>query len=161
MSKFDFTAESSPLKTFDGLIFDGNFYCPDCFFLSEQNCVEFFDYCRKINCSLVIFPIEAQCILTEEDEVFNEQFLAVLRKVFKSAQDYDIQISIKPVYKNIDYERLTACMKHCARRLKNCEQLTGFTLPENDEFKSEKVRNYFIGELSEKHPHYKFFILCM
>ena len=92
-------------------------------------------------------------------EVYNEEYLAKLRQIFKVVQNHSVKVLFLPkIDKSIESkpELAIKSMKHTARRLKKFESIIGFVLPQEDCFKNEKVRQEFISELSEKHEHYKF-----
>jgi hypothetical protein len=120
---------------------------------------DFYSQASQNSCAVFILPIKVTDVLTDEDEVYNEEYLSQLRKVFKLAQDFEIKFFFLP---QIDQAILAnpdltiKSMKHTARRLKKFENISGFVLPQVESFKDEKVRQEFISELSEKHEHYKF-----
>ena len=120
---------------------------------------DFYSQAIQNSCTVFIFPIKVTDVLTNEDEVYNEEYLSQLRKIFKVAQDFEIKFFFLPqidesILQNPD---LTInSMKHTARRLKKFENINGFVIPQEESFKNEKVRQEFISELSEKHEHYKF-----
>ena len=120
---------------------------------------DFYNQASQNSCEIFILPIKVTDVLTEEDEIYNEEYLSQLRKVFKVAQDFEIKFFFLP---QIDESILAnpdltiKSMKHTARRLKKFENINGFVIPQDESFKKEKVRLEFISELSEKHEHYKF-----
>ena len=120
---------------------------------------DFYSQASQNSCEVFILPIKVTDVLTDEDEVYNEEYLSQLRKVFKVAQDFEIKFFFLP---QIDESILAnpdltiKSMKHTARRLKKFENINGFVIPQDESFKNEKVRLEFISELSEKHEHYKF-----
>lgn len=123
-----------------------------------ENAKDLFDFSNN-NSALIIVPIAVKDIITSEDEVYNEEYLAQLRQILLLT-DENTKISFMPITKdanNTEYDYLvsTATMKHTARRLKKFASITGFTLSFNETFKNEKTRQYFISELSQKHD-YKF-----
>lgn len=123
-----------------------------------ENAKTLFDF-SKDNSTLILVPIAVKDIITSEDEVYNEEYLAQLRQILLLA-DENLKISFMPITKDVnnteyDYLISTATMKHTARRLKKFTCITGFTLSFNETFKNEKTRQYFISELSQKHD-YKF-----
>lgn len=120
---------------------------------------EFYSQAIQNSCTVFIFPIKVTDVLTNEDEVYNEEYLSQLRKIFKVAQDFEIKFFFLPqidesILQNPDLT--IKSMKHTARRLKKFENINGFVIPQEESFKNEKVRQEFISELSEKHEHYKF-----
>ncbi|MCR5698038.1 MAG: hypothetical protein K6G52_00195 [Treponemataceae bacterium] len=127
--------------------------------LSLENSGSFFHSSDIPNGTKAIISIKVVDVLTDEDEVYNEELLAQLRKDLIEAQPFERKFLFLPVYENLDYQTVTAAMRHTARRLKKFESIAGFVLPQNEEFKNEKVRQYFIDELSEKHPDYKYYSL--
>ncbi len=127
--------------------------------ISKLENPEFYVQASQNSCEIFILPIKVVDVLTEEDEVYNEEYLSQLRKVFKVAQDFEIKFLFLPIIDESILENpdLTIkSMKHTARRLKKFENIIGFVLPQENCFKNEKVRLEFISELSEKHEHYKF-----
>lgn len=120
---------------------------------------EFYSQAEQSSCELLIFPIKVLDVLTTEDEVYNEEYLAKLRQIFKVVQNHSVKVLLLPkidVSIENNLELTIKAMKHTARRLKKFESIIGFILPQEDCFKNEKVRQEFISELSEKHEHYKF-----
>ena len=120
---------------------------------------DFYSQASQNSCAVFILPIKVTDVLTDEDEVYNEEYLSQLRKIFKVAQDFEIKFFFLPqidesILQNPDLT--IKSMKHTARRLKKFENISGFLLPQVESFKDEKVRLEFISELSEKHEHYKF-----
>ena len=120
---------------------------------------DFYSQVIQNSCTVFIFPIKVTDVLTNEDEVYNEEYLSQLRKIFKVAQDFEIKFFFLPqidesILQNPDLT--IKSMKHTARRLKKFENINGFVIPQEESFKNEKVRQEFISELSEKHEHYKF-----
>ena len=91
-----------------------------------------------------------------DDQSYNEEFLASFRDFLKQLEEDDRYVLIVPVAdKNPssteEKSALTASMKHCARRLKDCASIVGFAVPE------ESDPEEFISELRQKHQHYAFF----
>ena len=120
---------------------------------------DFYSQAIQNSCTVFIFPIKVTDVLTNEDEVYNEEYLSQLRKIFKVAQDFEIKFFFLPqidesILQNPDLT--IKSMKHTARRLKKFENINGFVIPQEESFKNKKVRQEFISELSEKHEHYKF-----
>ena len=99
------------------------------------------------------FPVKWSDVEANEGE-YNEDFLAKLRDELKSLEEKGEFVFIEPVFdKNGDYEQFTASMKHCARRIKDCVSVIGFSIPE--EIFDHK--DFYIEELSAKHAHYSYF----
>ena len=91
-----------------------------------------------------------------DEESYNEAFLADLRDYLKSMEEKKHFAVIVPVADtdcstSEKKEALTASMKHCARRIKDCTSVIGFAIPQ------EADSGYFCDELSQKHSHYVFF----
>lgn len=91
-----------------------------------------------------------------DDQSYNEEFLASFRDFLKQLEENDRYVLIVPVAdKNPssaeEKSALTASMKHCARRLKDCASIVGFSVPE------ESSPEEFMEELRAKHQHYAFF----
>ena len=57
---------------------------------------DFYSQASQNSCEVFIFPIKATDVLTNEDEVYNEEYLSQLRKVFKVAQDFEIKFFFLP-----------------------------------------------------------------
>ena len=120
---------------------------------------DFYSQASQNSCEIFILPIKVTDVLTEEDEIYNEEYLSQLRKIFKVAQDFEIKFLFLPQIDEsiLENPELTIkSMKHTARRLKKFENIAGFVIPQDESFKNEKVRLEFISELSEKHEHYIF-----
>ena len=130
--------------------------------ITQLETEDFFSNATQNKCELIIFPIKVSDVLTSEEDVYNEEYLANLRKIFKLAQNYNLKFLFLPqIDEDLqkDYTLTIKSMKHTARRLKKFENIIGFVIPEEECFKNEKVRQEFISELSEKHEHYKFIVL--
>ena len=126
--------------------------------LTEENAPDFFKSCTWSEDAPLAYPIRVSKVLTDEDEVYNESFLAELRKIVNCADSEGIKFAFFPVCDgNFSTEVLTAAMKHTARRLKKSTSLAGFYFPEAEDFKNEETRQFFTSELLEKHPQYKFY----
>lgn len=92
-----------------------------------------------------------------EDEIYNEEFLAVLRdqlKQMEAAGVYAVLIPIvdKPLENDTQVEYFINAFNHTARRVKDCESVAGFELPA--ELKSPAL---FIEKLAVKHAQYVYF----
>lgn len=95
-------------------------------------------------------------------EKYNEAFLASLREKLKTAADSRFVIAPtaeKPLSSIDDALEMTAAFKHCARRIKDCENVAGFEIP--GEFsaleRAADLEENFAKELAEKHPQYVFY----
>lgn len=91
-----------------------------------------------------------------DEDSYNEDFLAGLRDSLKVLEEKNKFAFMNPVFdaqelNDSSKENFTASMKHCSRRIKDCENVIGFAVP------SEVNSEYFIEELSAKHKHYIFF----
>lgn len=91
-----------------------------------------------------------------DEDSYNEEFLATLRDQFKLMEEEDCFAYILPICDNScdtqeKKEAYVSSIKHCARRIKDCENIIGFEIPE------EVDCDFFIEELSAKHKHYIYF----
>lgn len=91
-----------------------------------------------------------------DEDSYNEEFLAKLREEFKALEEkgiygYVVPQCDSPCDSAIEKENFTASMKHCARRIKDCENIVGFSIP------PEVDADFFMEELSAKHKHYIYF----
>ena len=92
-----------------------------------------------------------------EDEIYNEDFLAVLRdqlKQMETAGTFAILVPIvdKPLTNDEQTEYFINAYNHTARRVKDCESVAGFELPV--ELKDTAA---FIEKLAIKHAQYVYF----
>ncbi|MCI1207964.1 MAG: hypothetical protein LKF96_00765 [Treponema sp.] len=108
----------------------------------------------------VVLEISGKTVEPEEG-MYNEAFLAYLREILKSFDEYGLHAIISPVAgadlaNPAAAELFTAAAKHIARRIKDCRSVIGFTIPdtaaENEDFVSA-----YIQELQKKHSQYVFF----
>lgn len=97
-------------------------------------------------------------------EKYNESFLASLREKLKSVEAALANFVISPFSKNAlssidDALEMTAAFKHCARRIKDCENVAGFEIPHafSSLERADELAENFVRELAEKHPNYVFF----
>ena len=97
-------------------------------------------------------------------EKYNESFLASLREKLKSTEAALANFVISPFSKNAlssvdDALEMTAAFKHCARRIKDCENVVGFEIPRafSGLERADELAENFVRELAEKHPNYVFF----
>lgn len=95
----------------------------------------------------------------KDEESYNEEGLASLRDWLKLLEENKKFAIIKPLSEtgldSAQRESLTASMKHCARRIKDCVSVAGFAVP--SECSSSTDASLFIEELSQKHAQYIFF----
>lgn len=91
----------------------------------------------------------------KDEENYNEEGLASLRDWLKLLEENKKFAIIKPVSEEAlsaaEKEALTASMKHCARRIKDCVSVAGFFIP------SAADTSFFMEELSQKHAQYVYF----
>ncbi len=91
-----------------------------------------------------------------DGDSYMEEFLASLRDSLKSLEEKNMYAFIVPecdskIESDSDREKFTLSMKHCARRIKDCENVIGFAVPD------EAQSSFFMEELSAKHKQYVFF----
>ncbi len=91
-----------------------------------------------------------------DEDSYNEQFLSDLRDYLKILDDKKKYVIIRPVADKtplspVQKEDFVASYKHCARRIKDCSCVVGFSIPECCD------SNIFREELSAKHKHYIYF----
>lgn len=92
-----------------------------------------------------------------EDEIYNEEFLAVLRDQLKQMEATGTFAVLVPVVdKALSNEEQTEyfinAFNHTARRVKDCESVAGFELP--SELSDKQA---FIEKLAVKHAQYVYF----
>ena len=95
-------------------------------------------------------------------EKYNEAFLAAVREKLKSAENARFVIAPvaeKPLSSIDDALEMTAAFKHCARRIKDCENVAGFEIPGAFSAleRAADLEENFATELAEKHPQYFFY----
>ncbi len=94
-------------------------------------------------------------------ESYDEAFLAALREELKALEEDKKFVYIDAVFDREDAAAaFTAAMKHCARRIKDCVSVAGFSIPDaltKDGFAEGSSAAEFIAELSQKHGQYVFF----
>mgnify|MGYP002868692298 CR=1 FL=1 len=92
---------------------------------------------------------------------YDEAFLAALRDELKNLEAQKKFVYIDAVFdKDGTPEQFTTAMKHCARRIKDCVSVAGFSVPERlaqDGFAEGSVAKEYMLELLEKHAQYVFF----
>lgn len=91
-----------------------------------------------------------------DEDNYNEQFLSDFRDFLKVLDEKKVYVYINPVVDkeiscDAQKEELTSSFKHCARRIKDCQCVVGFTIPDG----ADPV--YFMEELSAKHAQYVYF----
>ena len=92
-----------------------------------------------------------------EDEIYNEEFLAVLRDQLKDLEakgTFAILVPIvdKPLQSPEDSERFINAFNHTARRVKDCVSVAGYEIP-----KELKDAQAFMDTLAIKHAQYVYF----
>lgn len=103
-----------------------------------------------------LYSVNVAQELTGSEENANEEFLAEFRDWLKKLEEKNSFAIIIPSAEKApatqeEKEIFTASFKHCARRIKDCENVIGFSVPEN------VAPDFFISELKAKHGHYIFF----
>lgn len=91
-----------------------------------------------------------------DEDSYNENFLADLRDALKYCEEVEAYAVISPLCDSAadspaQKEAFTASMKHSARRIKDCENVIGYEIPEAAD------PDFFVEELSAKHAQYIFF----
>jgi len=91
-----------------------------------------------------------------DEEHYNEEFLAIFRDWLKVLEERSLYAVVVPeadsdTSTQAKKEDLTASMKHCARRIKDCASVIGFAIPD------ETDPAFFKEELGAKHAQYIFF----
>ena len=104
--------------------------------------------------------VEAQwSFVGKDEESYNEEGLASLRDWLKLLEENKKFAIIKPLSEaaldSAQKEALTASMKHCARRIKDCVSVAGFAIPSECSAASDTAA--FVEELSQKHAQYVYF----
>ena len=121
-----------------------------CFAEVKNNCVNIEDFVCKVEVPWAL--------VGTEESGYNEEALASLRDWLKLIETKNQFAIIVPVAENnLSIENkntLTASMKHCARRIKDCVSVVGFSIP--SQFDSSDAKT-FMEELSAKHAQYVFF----
>ena len=126
-------------------------------FYSEKNQLYFLDGSKaELNSEKIkAYDVKWTEVGLDEDS-YNEEFLANVREQFKALEENGTYGFVVPVCDSAcqteeQKENLVASFKHCARRIKDCENIIGFAIP------SEADSAYFMEELSAKHKHYIYF----
>ncbi len=120
---------------------------------AEAFCRDVKNLCAKEKIFLITLPWTL-CGMNEES--YNEEFLAQLRDALKVLEENESYAVICPLCDGeandqAAKEAFVAAMKHAARRIKDCENVVGFEIPEN------LPADFFVEELSAKHQQYVFF----
>ena len=92
-----------------------------------------------------------------EDELYNEEFLALLRdqlKELESTNTFAVLVPVvdKPLETAEQEELFINAYNHTARRVKDCTQVAGFELPAQ-----LKDKQAFMDTLAIKHAQYVYF----
>lgn len=90
---------------------------------------------------------------------YNEAYLADLRDFLKTLEKIGTDAIIVPVLngnKTLDVKKFVERALHIARRIKDCEGVAGFALPDDAALNPETV-SMFIDAMSVKHPQYVYF----
>ncbi|WP_407398236.1 hypothetical protein [Treponema sp.] len=126
-------------------------------FYSEANQLYFLDGSKAELGSdrIKAYTVKWTSVGLDEDS-YNEEFLAGLREQFKLMEEngsygYVVPACDSACESEAQKEAFVASMKHCARRIKDCENIIGFAIP------SEVDSGFFMEELSAKHKHYIYF----
>ena len=103
-----------------------------------------------------LYSINVAQELIGSEENANEEFLAEFRDWLKKLEEKNSFAVIIPSAEKApatqeEKEIFTASFKHCARRIKDCKNVIGFSVPKNVD------PEFFISELKAKHGHYIFF----
>ncbi|MCL2442820.1 MAG: cellulase family glycosylhydrolase [Treponema sp.] len=96
---------------------------------------EYFKQIKQNGISHLNFNLSWELIEQEGPEIYNEEYLAKIRKVLLSAQNEGISVCInfcyiEPVWtRDLQIDKIknyTAAFNHAQRRLKNCSAITGW-----------------------------------
>lgn len=126
-------------------------------FYSEKNELYFLDGSKaELNSDKIKAYVVKWTEVGLDEDSYNEEFLANLRDKFKVMEDNGTYGFVVPECDSacdseVQKEAFVASMKHCARRIKDCENIIGFAVP------SEADSSFFMEELSAKHKHYIYF----
>lgn len=126
-------------------------------FYSEKNELYFLDGSKaELNSDKIKAYVVKWTEVGLDEDSYNEEFLANLRDKFKAMEDNGKYGFVVPECDSAcdseeQKEAFVASMKHCARRIKDCENIIGFSVP------SEADPSFFMEELSAKHKHYIYF----
>ncbi|MCR5605273.1 MAG: hypothetical protein K6F69_00455 [Treponema sp.] len=94
---------------------------------------------------------------------YNEELLASMRDELKILDEKNSFIFMEAIADknalNAEYAQVfTACMKHSARRLKDCVSIAGFSIPSELIALGKPFVEDYINELSAKHAQYVYFV---
>ena len=100
------------------------------------------------------------------EESYNEDFLAKLRDELKSMEEAGtftvlVPVADKPLESPEQTEAFINTFNHTARRVKDCESVTGFVLPEeiaSKGFAAGSPAQDFMETLAIKHAQYVYFV---
>ena len=126
-------------------------------FYSEKNELYFLDGSKaELNSDKIKAYVVKWTEVGLDEDSYNEEFLANLRDKFKVMEDNGTYGFVVPECDSAcdseeQKEAFVASMKHCARRIKDCENIIGFAVP------SEADPSFFMEELGAKHKHYIYF----
>ncbi len=107
----------------------------------------------------------AKCVAWSQVEPipgeYDESFLAALREELKVLDAQGLFVYIDAVYDGDgDAAQFIAAMKHCARRIKDCVSVAGFSVPDrlaDGGFADGSAASEYMRELSQKHGQYVYF----
>jgi hypothetical protein len=102
--------------------------------LSFEDAESLFQTLKNENRTALHLIITWEEIEHEEPGVYDEAYLAYLRKIIKAAEKENISVFIdpRPGEKEVDLQqrgRYTAAFNHAKRRLKNCASIAGWDAP--------------------------------
>ncbi|MBO7583298.1 MAG: hypothetical protein J6T20_05875 [Treponema sp.] len=100
------------------------------------------------------------------DEAYNEEYLAQLREDLKSMEEAGtfavlVPVVDKPLESPEQTEAFINTFNHTARRVKDCESVAGFVLPEeiaSKDFAAGSPAQDFMETLAIKHAQYVYFV---
>lgn len=100
------------------------------------------------------------------DEAYNEEYLAQLREDLKSMEEAGtfavlVPVVDKPLESPEQTEAFINTFNHTARRVKDCESVAGFVLPEeiaSKGFAAGSPAQDFMETLAIKHAQYVYFV---
>ena len=101
---------------------------------------------------------------------YNEELLAALRDSLKAAEEsgnfFFIQAESSSEIQDADQaDSLIKAFVHAARRIKDCQALVGFSIPEKllekdrgSSLGEESWSRWFVNDMNVKHSHYVYFV---
>ena len=100
------------------------------------------------------------------EEAYNEEYLAQLRedlKAMEEAETFAVLVPVvdKPLESPEQVEAFINTFNHTARRVKDCESVAGFVLPEEiaaKDFDAGSPAQDFMDTLAIKHAQYVYFV---